>query len=199
MSALAGAIYFIINRPTSPGQPLISDSLAQLFKNSQQDLVSGSDYSNVFDVSYTNDIINTYTIDKWDCMRMCNGTSGCEGFQMNPGESQCQTLSGVSKAWPFKTSGWNVFFKRNKLKRSAFDSALQGQAVSGTSLGDGGTTKEACTVACSANSKCKSITLLSSGCDLKDGSGTVLPQTGATTYILYDTDSTNVVIPTTPA
>ena len=198
LTTLGAIVYFILKKPTQGQAPILSDDIVQQFISAQQDLASGPSYSNILDISFSTGIMDTYTLGTWDCMRLCNGTSGCQGFQMNPGETQCQTLTTVQNAWPFKTPGWNTFLKRNYLTTQAFNTGLQNQALTGSSLGSGGSTKEDCSQACAASSKCKSITLTGATCDMKDGAGTVLPQAGSTTYMLYDTQSTNVVVPRSP-
>lgn len=161
-------VYLVITKPPDEAASLLSaDDLEQIAASANV-LKNTVYYSNILDARMET-VFSTQTLALPECMTLCNGTTGCQGFQISAG-NKCELLANVANTLPFTTVGTNLFTIRSKIPIKALSTAFPAE-ISGDDVGTvitGATTAVACAPYCSSNNTtCKSFSVGPSGCRLK--------------------------------
>jgi len=187
--------YLIINKPVQPKAALLSDAAIKALM-AKYDAAASEPvaYSNILDYSigHGNGYImpplipaGSLTIEQ--CNRMCNGTTGCQGFQYKTATSACELLSNVANTLFHADQGWNIFVSGNPPLK-AVGTSIPGQgfaADASTKKGPivGATTMEACAPYCLSNiDSCSGFTVSPLGCVLYSDVSVPLQDVTASSY-----------------
>lgn len=186
MSGLLAVSYMNLNKKVEEKASLISDEIANELMLRQERFGQGNEYSNVYNAKMNTVIKTNTSVSTSDCKALCDGTPGCQGFQMYPNNTTCDLLSNLNTTYSFTEPGWNFYMLKSKLHMKGFDSPIQDQEISGSKIGSTISTvntRELCAPLCLSNN-CSAFTINSYGCSLHQNDTVKVPSTGSITYKL---------------
>jgi len=122
-SAICAFLYVAdleINKPVAQPASILSDAQVQALVDKFNSQTSTPvPYSNVlnYSIGHIGHVMppllpaNSVTIKQ--CNTLCNGTTGCQGFQFGSITNQCELLSNISNTFYSYDNGWNIFTSGN--------------------------------------------------------------------------------------